>query len=466
MKESLETHIGVWRLPNNPKDEIAGTLTIDKFKGYTLSLVGSFEEVKDLNERIDFIIGFTKNGIEITLYKCILSNLFFSMPGFIVHEFSANYVFIGYEFDNKKQLIFNECSFSFKDFDKWVDVYGFKKIDVGQPEQTLSLVYDLPNKIEFDFSLKISAQIKFGHSGIPISKQVKQFHIAQQTYLTFQSKTDSLNLKDIITSIISLRNFLSLAYYELPQIDFLKVYKDEIKMGEDLEAKEILVYVPIYWEENFKEKRSSREFLFNFESIRDNISEMFLRWEKIHGAIEPVVAFIIEAFRRSIKVNEFKFLSIIQGIETFHRRLNPTSQEIVKSHLHRIKEIASNLNGDDKNLILEKLQYAYEPSLRKRIKESFAKIPEEVIKKIILDRSDFINKIVDSRNYYTHYDLSLKDKALKGRQLYFASERLKVLLIALVLTEIGIHDEQFESIFIKQGYELFYHLFIDSGFEV
>ena len=69
--------------------------------------------------------------------------------------------------------------------------------------------------------------------------------------------------------------------------------------------------------------------------------------------------------------------------------------------------------------------------------------------------------IKDSRNYYTHYSLHLADKALKEDELFYATEKLKVILIALLLIEIGILNEGFEQKFLERGQRIFYHTFHD-----
>ena len=47
----------------------------------------------------------------------------------------------------------------------------------------------------------------------------------------------------------------------------------------------------------------------------------------------------------------------------------------------------------------------------------------------------------DSRNYYTHYSSELKDKSLHGMELYYLTQRLKLLLTFALLLDSGFSKE-------------------------
>jgi hypothetical protein len=51
----------------------------------------------------------------------------------------------------------------------------------------------------------------------------------------------------------------------------------------------------------------------------------------------------------------------------------------------------------------------------------------------------------DNRNYYTHFDFSLKEKALNGKELFDLMENLKLILLAGILNSIGIPTAAFEQ---------------------
>ena len=99
--------------------------------------------------------------------------------------------------------------------------------------------------------------------------------------------------------------------------------------------------------------------------------------------------------------------------------------------------------------------------MRIRLKELLSELPESLKQKLFTNEDKFITNVKDSRNYYTHYSLHLAAKALKDGELFYATEKLKVILIALLLKEIGILNEKFENMFLERGRRIFYHTFHD-----
>jgi len=82
----------------------------------------------------------------------------------------------------------------------------------------------------------------------------------------------------------------------------------------------------------------------------------------------------------------------------------------------------------------------------------------KTIFKLFSDKDKFIKTIRDSRNYYTHYDSKLISKAIKGSELFYLTEKLKIILIALILKESGFHREQIEQLFDRNEYRFYNHL--------
>ena len=64
------------------------------------------------------------------------------------------------------------------------------------------------------------------------------------------------------------------------------------------------------------------------------------------------------------------------------------------------------------------------------------------IKKLIED-------IVNTRNYLTHYDVRLKNKALRGLKLVNINEKLEGLLELSFLKELDFSKEEINTIFKK-----------------
>ena len=58
---------------------------------------------------------------------------------------------------------------------------------------------------------------------------------------------------------------------------------------------------------------------------------------------------------------------------------------------------------------------------------------------------DFVEKVVDTRHYFTHYSKSKENKIFKGKELLFAIEILRIVLSYYLLKEIGFEKEFVEK---------------------
>lgn len=107
----------------------------------------------------------------------------------------------------------------------------------------------------------------------------------------------------------------------------------------------------------------------------------------------------------------------------------------------------------------QKLLFSNEPTLKERLEELLNNYSNDTLKKVIKDPADFIKKVKDSRNYYTHFDSKLKKKAAKGGDLYYLTERMKLLLTCCLLNIIGFNNNLIQQLLKKNEYRHYNHLY-------
>ena len=62
------------------------------------------------------------------------------------------------------------------------------------------------------------------------------------------------------------------------------------------------------------------------------------------------------------------------------------------------------------------------------------------------ERKSFINRVVATRNYLTHFDQSLEPQAARGEELYRITEKLKLLIEICLLRESGFEEERIRDL--------------------
>src|SRR5215208_7125114 len=87
--------------------------------------------------------------------------------------------------------------------------------------------------------------------------------------------------------------------------------------------------------------------------------------------------------------------------------------------------------------------------LADRLRQIFRKYPESVnpiVGKKKQARADFIEKVVATRNYRTHFNEELESRAARVEELYPITEKLKHLIEICLLGEIGFEAERIRGL--------------------
>jgi hypothetical protein len=136
------------------------------------------------------------------------------------------------------------------------------------------------------------------------------------------------------------------------------------------------------------------------------VCTVFQSWFEREEFIKPLTDLFLGVEYNSSMFLESKFLTLTQALERYHRKRNGGGF-----------------------------------SQRERLENLIGRLPEDLQELVTDNVKAFVDSIVDTRNYYTHYDESLRDRALTDRDLYLAVLQLGVLISILVFRELRIPDD-------------------------
>src|ERR1035437_418758 len=372
---------GVWFLPGS-EERFNGYLTYSPTHGIQLELLGVLSEKNNKQYEQEFIVGTTSDGKKITLHKCFSTKRSFSSNGFETSNYDILFLFIGKHFSSMKDFQFSNISCEYKDFDNWLDLYGFTNIKYQKETKETIHEYKQLDDMLFEISDELQCKFKFDTytTGSIHNAEAK---IKQVCEVVLIPKQGSKEFEQLLSWFQTFTAFLTLAYFERPLLNKLSLNIESISENDEKYFKEIeLYYQREVLKKDYGKKNHRNYFLFVYKDIKENLEIILQKWFNAQALINPTIAGLTEAFIKREQVIEFKFLNIAHAIELYHRRTK--SNEVVSKEIHKkkIEEIIDSVNPEYSLWLKRKLEFSNEPTLSERLEELINEVPAKV--KLIL----------------------------------------------------------------------------------
>ena len=158
--------------------------------------------------------------------------------------------------------------------------------------------------------------------------------------------------------------------------------------------------------------RRTGSFLYRFSDISSG--ERFERWRTHYAKLRPILDLYMTAFEKGGGSGELIFLNLVQALETFHARFITNKVKYYFERVDQLIEEFSKKHSEEeceewRLFLIDKGQSRNKNGifLRSRLADlTFAEGEVLFLRLGELALPDFIQKIIDTRNYYTHYDAS------------------------------------------------------------
>ena len=362
----------------------------------------------------------------------------------------VNFVFVGVQYEDDGEVTFSSFKISVEGLDEWLSITGIK-VEHDWEAKSASISFKPPDEIPINLTEDIDLIFTFAWT-YPSLGSVTEAKISQKAYIKLIAKK-LLPLQDFISLSFKLNNFLCFAIDQTVAINSATAYscelKHKVKSGKEYEVP-IEIYYPSLPFSQTVPKIHWHTMLFRYYDVAETLQGALNKWLDAYERIEPAFNLYFASRTGAHKYIDGKFLSLAQGLETFHRR---TSDETVMPDAE-FKDLVGILidacPDNKKRLLEEKLTYFNELTLRTRLKQIIENI--EAFFGSSKDRKMFIDQIVNTSNYLTHYDISLKSSACSGAQLFDVCMKMECLFQLHFMKEIGFSEDQIKNI-IENNYK-------------
>ena len=454
-----------WYQPQDPDRRVSGEVTYTPNEGIKLELIGDFSK-HSLYVDTDYyptILGVVEGSRRITLFGCLLvdgggtSLVIGNETSKAVGTYSVSKMMDGWHFESTDQVIAKIVCIEYDGLPEWLCISGLKRDDIkiDWDAHTIDFHYELPQPVEFGFTNEIEASFIFSVNDIALPTYPTSFALEQSVCLQMKSEK-GLTLRDVINASYRFQTFLMAGLRGescVKRIYFLNPdYSVTLHDGRQINRR-----IDLFYHQHFTvgtKKWDIRSMSFVYPSIRERFSELIIRWNDVFSEIEPCLNLLMEQLRQKQTFSDNDFLNLAQAAETLHDRMNPNAVKMPKAEYKILKgQILEGVPESQKEFVKGLIQNGNNLSLRQRLNELLDVCPQTIADMFIPDRKTFVEEVLDSRNYYTHYALGSKKHILRGRDLIRLTKRLQELLLVDILLYTGVDESMLVQRYTLRRYE-------------
>jgi hypothetical protein len=433
---------GYFWLPGKQENKIPGVLSIVEGGGIELEIVGHFtDDIEALHENEDLkrIIGHVEKDGLVTLDHCFYIQKNVSFGGISKSKILVNRAFSGAAWDEGEAVTFNTFSFSVDCLDQWINTSGIK-VENDWDSNTATIKYALPEETVISLDNGIKLEICFAYT-LPGFPNITEAKISQRAYFKLSSD-QLLDLSVFITIAFKITNLMCFAMDEIVTLKKVKATSSEIQ--QEINGKNYPVPISIFYKSHtFSEKvptKNWHDMLFSFRAIKSDARQVFNNWINAYEDLAPALGLYFSTKTGAHKYLDGKFLALAQGLETYHRRTSTETLMEKAPFEILVAEVLKGCPEDHVDWLKGRLAHGNEINLGKRLKRIIEPFKNHLGNSG--ERAKLLRKIVDTRNYLTHYSESLKEASASGSDLWVLCQKMEVIFNLHFLKVIGFTDKE------------------------
>ena len=472
LDEPIETSGFFW-LPEEPDVQVPGDLHISESGDARLEVQfqkpsPGWAKVFDTRMAADGkglprILGLAAGQGAITLDECLVTNFQVSGTASTKMTVRPRLTLTGGYYQEGQQVTFTKFSFSTEGIDEWLAVSG---IDVQVDWETWKSVINVRPVDDISLGLPDGTQLKFQFAMTFPSptKNPTEAHVTQKAFVSLVSGQPK-PIEYFTSLATKLRNFLRLAIGQPVSIDSATGFTPDVTRQDGTDQEHMLP-IKVYYADGGSSSKKQEcpwfRMIFSYPEVEGQIEEILANWLRSYEVFDPALDIYFTTMSNTSQYLEVEFLERVQGIETLHRRSSPETEMPEAEFAGIMDSVLASCPRERREWLKVRLTYANEFSLRRRLRNMI-----EPFGRFFGDnkqQSAFIDKVVVTRNYWTHFDSQIEAKAAKEQELWELTARLKALFQLHLLKLIGFDNMRIEQ--ILQGHSNLQRLLPSSGLNV
>ncbi len=438
MLESLD-ELGTFWIPGREDDKLSGRLIFNpKESEISLLLVGSFSDADSMGMRdVERIFGWVGKK-KVTVDRCFTSSSKVSSPGVNSTSIIGNRIFLGahIEVDDSS---FKAVTLSFSDLGNWASKSGIVyKMDSGRAsdvqDEVFSASYVVPEK-ELSWFDRGKIILSYRRH-CPLRR--REIHLEEWPTITIEYATDQ-PLSSIWQDVGAVHDLLILCMDGHVAVDRCILESTSLRKqdlaGGNLGPQAIeLLDLPIrYTPPQERKPRYYHDMLLSFEELGgiDGVA----RWIDSHRRFRRSLESFMSVRHADKIFAENRFLNVTYAAEAFHRAVYGGKEMEEGSYNAQMDRWLEVTPEEHHEWLINRLRYANEPSLNKRL-QGLAQSCGSSVRGLIGERGKWAYTLAQVRNHLTH--LSEESHRFSGEELNWLSESVYSVVRVCMLLESGV----------------------------
>ncbi len=418
-----------------------GRLDYSADDGLKLSLLGAFDKEPDERHLIPrpVVHGNAHGMNKVTLLRCMGAGSYGGMRGHVHKElYDAPLALLGELFPNEESAQFTDYYADMRYLNEWADLraitHDFEedsdKVGIDKSVMPVRLV----DCERFTLDVYASVSRTFGFYSTELT---------QTSRLSFKFKK-STPLAEFWPVLRDTQNLLTLLVGEpvYPEHHYAALPGD--KHGTVTIVRHLASSEPT-------KRLHPHEVVLPLKKMGDNAADRIRQWFEKAEALRPIHNLALGTIYHESLYAEARFLSIVQALESYHRRMKDGKELSPEDHDKRLQAVLDTAPSNYKGWLKGRLRHSNEFGLERRLQTLFSQFPKY---SELANRTtpDFVSRVVKTRHYLTHFDETNREGSFTPNQVYFPSEKLRILFWMCMLTEIGYSNVEAERIVMGNNY--------------
>ena len=327
------------------------------------------------------------------------------IPGGPRCKYSPQYTIQGHHFADLESAKFFELSVNYENLTSWAELTGISRnvyfSEQGNKIRGEDFKFEYPEKLQYEFEeYNVSFEIRFGST----AQSNHSFSYEEWTVFTITTFSDrklsflfgdlSVHFQDLLTFCVGVGCHPKFVFAKSREVFIRDRKTDEVIY------KSLRIY-PSYSKHFNIRKKKSDSFLVKFKTIQEEFQNLFLKWQDEKTSLEPIFNLYLSNIYNERQYFDIKFVNMVQGLESFHRRVlggrYVKKKEYKEIKKHFVEAIPEYLPKEFKECLPDKFNFLHEYSLKKRLEE-LVNYTNPYFTNLIGDVDKFIKNVKDSRN--------------------------------------------------------------------